>query len=126
MDTSPPAWYRPFAPRTVLDAAHTLASHVDFWEDEKQFWNARELSEFMESCAYGDIRQAPRFRTLLAQYIALSVDSARTLPGDEPFHRHRKQQVRDAIVEAKRWLDGDQLLPSPGFKRGRPCDSQWV
>ena len=118
-----PIWYRPFFPRTVRDAAQTLADHVDFWESDIMpiAWRTPALSDFLaDAASVGDIAQAPRFRDLLAQYVDLSIDSARAQPGDDRHQRDRRRTVRDAIADAKRWLSGDPPdPPHAGIKRER-------
>ena len=118
-----PIWFRAYAPRTVLDAANTLAEHVDVWEEDRIpcLWHTRPLTEFMEQASFADIRQAPRFRQLLADYVNLGLETARTQQGDDPYTRERKQNVRESIAQVKRWLGEpfEQTLPRVGVKRER-------
>ena len=125
-----PIWFRAYAPRTVLDAAKTLADHVDFWEEDRLqcVWHTRALSSFLGASSSADIRQAPRFRELLHDYVDLGVESARSQPSDDSFQRERKRAVREAIVEVKRWLGEprEQALGGAGAKRERDEGGDWV
>ena len=119
------AWHHRYAPTVVFDAAVTLADHVDYWEedcscDANTLWRERELTSFIHAGAYADPTKQSRFRQLLAQYVELSVASARSQPQDSLFHSNRRAAVREAIVEIKRWLgERSEQAPDVGVKRGR-------
>jgi hypothetical protein len=101
-----------------------LAEHVDFWEEDaiRSSWQARELTEFMSTCGFADADREPEFRAILAAYVLLSVDSntIRSRTTDDGFHSGRRETVRDAIYEIKRWIGNDAgPLPRAGLKRVR-------
>ena len=117
-----PPWYRPIAPRTVLDAAWVLAEHVDFWEEDviHTGWPHRALTAFMDACGFADPGKETEFRDLLLQYATLSIDAntIRSRHTDDAFSARRRELVRDAISEAKRWVGDDAgPLPRTGTKR---------
>ena len=119
-----PPWYRPIAPRTVVDAAWVLAEHVDYWEEDTIAapWPRCTLSAFMGGWGFADESKETQFRNLLEEYVTLSINTntVRSRHSDNEFHSRRRQSVRDAIGEIKRWVgDGEQPLPRAGTKRMR-------
>ena len=124
LDEMLPPWYKPIAPRTIIDAACVLAEHVDYWEEDVigTIWPHRALSAFMDTCGFADASRETEFRDLLLQYATLSVDAntIRSRPADDEFHSRRRGSVREAIAEIKRWVGDDAgPLPRAGAKRAR-------
>ena len=107
-----PAWLQQYIPHSMAHAAHVLADHVDFWEEETfrsadGYYRPRHLSAFLDNGQAADKRLETRFKELLEEYIALATSkgTVRSRPGDQPFQISRRHSVLIAIADLRTWLD---------------------